>query len=216
MDVKDRILDAAEQILSEKGIEQLSLRAVTGRADVNLAAVNYHFGSKDGLIKAVVHGRLHPINMRRMELLEQFEKESRGCPIPVEALLDAMLRPVVEAAFRPEKPLGLSKLIGRLFADPDIRSRAMLKEEMAETFSHFHGHFQRSLPGSASADLSWGIFFSFGCLAHSLVMGQVIEALSDGLCDPADGEKLLALIVKYAAAGLTAFGTNGALPGGEK
>ena len=52
-ETRDRILDAAERLFVEHGFEGTSMRMITGAANANLAAVNYHFGSKDALIQAV-------------------------------------------------------------------------------------------------------------------------------------------------------------------
>ena len=70
---KDRILDAAESLFMEHGFEATSLRAITAAAGVNLAAVNYHFGSKEELFQAVLTRRLDPMNQQRVELLTRFE-----------------------------------------------------------------------------------------------------------------------------------------------
>src|SRR5213595_1121734 len=72
---KDRILDAAESLFMEHGFEATSLRSITAAADVNLAAVNYHFGSKEELFQAVLTRRLDPMNQERLSLLARFERE---------------------------------------------------------------------------------------------------------------------------------------------
>src|SRR5262252_5809342 len=74
---KDRILDAAEALFMEHGFEATSLRSITAAAGVNLAAVNYHFGSKEELFQAVLTRRLDPMNQERIELLEALEREPK-------------------------------------------------------------------------------------------------------------------------------------------
>ena len=90
---KDRLLDAAEELFSSRGIDATSLRAITIAAEVNLAAVNYHFGSKDGLVKTVFLRRLEPLNNERLELLDALEISAAGAPIELEAILDAWVMP---------------------------------------------------------------------------------------------------------------------------
>src|SRR6476661_10749602 len=78
---KDRILDAAEALFMEHGFEATSLRALTAAAGVNLAAVNYHFGSKEELFQSVLTRRLDPMNQERIDLLEKVEREAGGRPL---------------------------------------------------------------------------------------------------------------------------------------
>src|SRR3982750_849200 len=83
-DTKTRILDAAESLFMEHGFEATSLRQLTSAAGVNLAAVNYHFGSKEELFKGVLTRRLDPMNQERIELLGRVEREAGARPPTVE------------------------------------------------------------------------------------------------------------------------------------
>src|SRR5882757_6020047 len=91
VDTKTRILDAAERIFSQDGFDAASLRTITAAAQVNLAAVNYHFQTKEALFSAVIERRVKPVNERRIEMLESIA----GKPT-VEKVLEAFLRPLVE------------------------------------------------------------------------------------------------------------------------
>src|SRR3954462_6664616 len=86
-DTKTRILDAAELLFMEHGYEATSLRSLTAAAGVNLASVNYHFGSKDVLFQAVLTRRLDPMNQERIALLEKLERDAGGKPLAVEKIL---------------------------------------------------------------------------------------------------------------------------------
>src|SRR5689334_12024668 len=96
MNTKDRILDTAERLFARDGVEATSLRAITTEAGVNLAAVNYHFQSKEALLHAVIARRVGPMNTRRIELLNAVEARAFGDLLPVAQVLDAFLRPVFE------------------------------------------------------------------------------------------------------------------------
>src|SRR6187401_3377009 len=87
---KARILDAAETLFMEQGFEGTSLRAITAAAGVNLAAVNYHFGSKEELFEAVLTRRLDPMNQQRVDLLSRYEVEAGGEPVRCERILSAL------------------------------------------------------------------------------------------------------------------------------
>src|SRR5437762_5155319 len=94
-DTKSRILDVAEHLFMEHGFEATSLRSLTSSAGVNLAAVNYHFGSKEELFQAVLTRRLDPMNQERIELLKKLENGSGDRPIACERILAAMLVPAL-------------------------------------------------------------------------------------------------------------------------
>src|SRR5256884_3847765 len=114
-DTKTRILDAAERLFVEHGFEATSLRQLTTAAGVNLAAVNYHFGSKEELFQAVLTRRLDPMNQERIELLEKVERDAGGRPLSCEKILFAMLIPALRLA-RDEKRGGKNFL--RLLGPP--------------------------------------------------------------------------------------------------
>src|ERR1700741_3949641 len=103
-DTKTRILDAAERLFGEKGFDSTSLRDITAEAQVNLAAVNYHFQSKDSLIDAVIARRIEPVNRKRVEMLDQ-----AGPNPTLEQILASFLRPVLEL-----KTEGVIPLMGRI------------------------------------------------------------------------------------------------------
>src|SRR5579871_5345079 len=95
---KDRILDTAERLFARDGFEATSLRAITAEAGVNLAAVNYHFQSKEALVRAVIGRRMGPVNEKRLAMLDACETAAGDGPLPLEGVLEAFVRPVLEIA----------------------------------------------------------------------------------------------------------------------
>src|SRR5579871_2103764 len=112
-DTKTRILDAAEKLFGEKGFDATSLRDITAEADVNLAAVNYHFQSKESLIEAVVVRSANPVNQQRLEMLE-----AAGPHPTVEQIVEAFVGPILEYDFQPMAPL-----MARVMASPEVMKR---------------------------------------------------------------------------------------------
>ena len=113
-----RILVSAEALFAERGFEVVSLREITGAAGVNVAAVNYHFGSKEKLIDAVVTRHLVPVNEERLSQLDKLEKQFSGAPIPVEEILKAFLSPVLQHIASGEMSEDLfKKFMGRLIGE---------------------------------------------------------------------------------------------------
>ena len=217
MDTKTRILDAAEYLFGEKGIAGTSLRAITHEAGVNLAAVNYHFQSKDALVQAVIARRMQPINERRLEMLAELETTvGEDQPLPLKGVLRVVLEPVLRLAYRvgQEHANNFRKLFGRMFADPAMGPKMLFRAEMAGTIKILTGAFRRALPGCPEEEIWWGVNFVMGSMSHSLVSGPFIEVLSGGLCNPNEGERLLERILSFAAAGMSALAAD-ASPDGE-
>lgn len=88
-DTRERILDAAERLFMESGYEGTSMRMITGEAEVNLAAVNYHFGSKEALLREVFRRRLSWLNRERLSALNELEEKANGEPLKPSAILEA-------------------------------------------------------------------------------------------------------------------------------
>src|SRR5690348_7945687 len=98
VDTKQRILDTAERLFAEHGYVGTSMRQVIADAGVNLAAIHYHFGSKEELLDAVVSRRAEPVNTDRIARLEAAQAEAGGRPLPVEITLEALLQPMAKVA----------------------------------------------------------------------------------------------------------------------
>ena len=98
IDTKDRILDTAERLFADKGYPATSLRDITNEAGVNLAAVNYHFGSKEALLSAVLDRRIGPVNEKRLELLDAAEAQAGNQPLALETVLPRVPRAALPKA----------------------------------------------------------------------------------------------------------------------
>jgi AcrR family transcriptional regulator len=202
MNTKDRILNAAERLFARQGIEATSLRAITTEADVNLAAVNYHFQSKDALVRAVMARRIVPVNQRRLELLDACEKAAGDGPLPLAGVLDAFVRPVVEIYASHAREF--SPLMGRLYTEPADFVEKMYKDHLEAVASRFIRAYERALPGLPRVELLWRLHFSIGALAHTMGAARILQILSSGECDPSDVEGTLRRLEAFMMAGLKA------------
>ncbi|MGO9259357.1 MAG: TetR/AcrR family transcriptional regulator [Bryobacteraceae bacterium] len=163
IDTKQRILDTAERLFGEQGYDAISLRHIIGEAGVNLAAVHYHFGSKEDLLDEVVVRKLGPVNEARLALLDQAEKEAAGAPVPVERILRAFLTPTETAARQnPE----FVKVMGRIVAEGLIERIA--QRHFRPMIDRFVEVLQRSLPDLSKEELGWRIYFMFGAISRAL------------------------------------------------
>ncbi len=153
-ETKERILDAAERLFAEEGFDATSLRAVTAAAGTNLAAVNYHFGSKAALLPAVVSRILEPVNARQLELLEALEAAETTAS--VEQLVEAFVLPIVDL-FDEEGDRG--PMVGRLFArimgDPGADMQRMVLEQVQESDGRYQAAFGRVLLHLPPEEVWW-------------------------------------------------------------
>src|SRR5438094_8613739 len=179
-----KILDAAEALFMEHGFEATSLRQITAAASVNLAAVHYHFGSKEELFQAVLTRRLDPMNQERVALLTRFEREAAPRPLSCEKILGAMFIPALRLARDPARGgKNFLRLLGRAYADPSPFIRRFLSGQYATMIVRFKAAFARALPELPSQELSWRLHFVMGALSYTLAGTdalQLIAALAPG------------------------------------
>ena len=205
-ETKERILDIAETLFMEHGYEAASLRAITTAAEVNLAAVNYHFGTKEELFQAVLTRRLDPMNQRRLELLSRFEAESAPRPLPCERILSALLIPALKLARDPARGgSNFLRLLGRAYADPAPFIRQLLSQQYAEMIARFKNAFARALPTMPRKELSWRLHFIMGALSYTLAGTDALKLIAElNPHETANDEILLRRLGPFLLAGLTA------------
>jgi AcrR family transcriptional regulator len=177
---KDKILDAAEALFMEHGFEATSLRSITTAAAVNLAAVNYHFGTKEELFQAVLTRRLDPMNQKRVDLLTRFEREAAPEVLPCDRILSAMFIPALELARDPERGgKNFLRLLGRAYADPAPFIRKFLAEQYATMIVRFKAAFARALPELPKKELSWRLHFIMGALSYTLAGTDALRLIAE-------------------------------------
>ncbi len=205
IDTKTAILDAAENLFVEQGFEGASLRSVTTSAEVNIAAIHYHFGSKDALIKAVLERRLSPINQERLERLDALETAG----VPSELSLEDILRALFEPALR-MCGIGqggnnhIARLIGRIFSEPSHSLQAFLKERFHEVFERYTAALRSVLPDLPDVDFFWRVHFMMGAMCHTLCDQERPRLLSGGICNPHCFEETSEQLIVFVAGGLRA------------
>jgi AcrR family transcriptional regulator len=193
-DTKSRILDSAEKLFGLNGFEATSLRDITAEAQVNLAAVNYHFQSKESLIDAVIARRIEPVNQKRLEMLE-----ATGPHPSLEQILTAFVAPLLEQNVSSVVPL-----IGRMMSDPTQFVERVFKKYIAPVSRRFQDAIQEEIPGIRREELLWGIHFTAGVMTHVMCWSQVLPDISGGLCDVTDRTALIERVVSFTAAGFRA------------
>jgi AcrR family transcriptional regulator len=195
---KERILSAAEELFARQGFDGASLRQLTTAAGVNLAAVNYHFGSKGALVEEVFRRRLDHLNGRRTAALAQVS----GRPdTTLEQVLDAFIRPALELAHDGSGGSLFMRVLARAFADHDDTLRKFLSENYGPVMRQFTTELARLLPQLSKEELYWRFDLVTGALTHAMSGFGMIRRRSD---DTERGhlEQVVQHLIRFAAAGL--------------
>ena len=199
-ETRTRILDAAEELFMLHGFEGTSMRLLTAKAGVNLAAVNYHFGSKDALIEALFRRRLDPMNEERIAALDRLEDFSEEKII--RAFIGPSLRLIEDAKGGGRNFI---RLLGRTYTEPAKAVRALIGQMYAPTMERYKAALERALPQMPRDELVWRMHFMFGTLAYTLAATDTVQLIAG--CKPEDRHDARLLeerLTAFLAAGLHA------------
>jgi AcrR family transcriptional regulator len=201
---KERILDTAEQLFAEHGYAATSLRSIIAQAGVNLAAVHYHFHSKQALLEAVVLRRSIPANHERLALLGRFEKEAGGNPPPLEKVIEAFVAPTLEMSRNPQSgSMVFMRLLGRLHAEGDLLP-GIITSQFGDVLQRFGAALRAALPDLPREELLWRLNLAIGALSQTLRGGSKdLETISD-LSLSLNSEAALERLVAFLSAGFRA------------
>jgi len=197
-DTKERILDAAEKSFAEEGFGA-SYRTITSGAGVNLAAVNYHFGSKEALIGAVFARRLGPLNAERLRLLD--EQEASGPTL--ERIVEAFAGPALRMSHNPQGAVFM-RLFGYTLSQRSDTILRMFHDQFREVVDRFSAALGRALPDLPREEIFWRLLFMVGAMAHTMALSDKLPVISGGICDATDVEGTIGRLVAFVSAGLRA------------
>lgn len=198
----ERILDAAQQLFAERGFTETSLRMITARAGVNLAAVNYHFGSKEALIQAVFVRFLGPF----CQGLERELDQRRG----QDATLEELLELLVAQAFAVARDIGsdltvFMRLLGMAVRQNQRQLHGYLGGLFSKVLRRYLQLLQEAVPDIPPLELSWRARFMLGAATFSMAGIQALREITeaDFGVDTAP-EEVMRLLIPFTAAGLRA------------
>lgn len=203
-DTKQRILDVAEEMFADPGFGGTSLRSIIAAADVNLAAVHYHFRSKEALLEAVIVRRLEPLNRERLELLDEYERQAGKWGPSVEQILEAFLAPPIRFIRTTPEGCLYGKLLGRMHSEPGALFAAIAKKHFVHVLHRFQTALRRALPELPAEDFFWRLHFTIGAMAHTLGRPELLEVMSGGLCKSTDAKTAIPQLIDFLSAGFRA------------
>jgi len=200
-DTPARIIAAAERLFTEGGEEATSIRAITRQAGVNVAAVHYHFGGRDGLLRAVLDRRIGPLNAQRLRLLD--EAATRGEPA-AEMLLTAFLRPDLEliAAMRGTGQVRFCRFMGRAYLQPGDAVAAFMDQQFQPVGARLFPLLERALPDVDPTELR--IRMRLVAAVVTALFATAPEPGEPGPLGTNDIDEQLARLVAFLAPGLAA------------
>ncbi|CAM4035374.1 TetR/AcrR family transcriptional regulator [Vreelandella rituensis] len=175
-DTVTRILDTAEVLFAERGFAETSLRTITSKAKVNLAAVNYHFGSKKALIQAVFARYLDPFTQRFHTALDELEAHHAGKVIPLDELLETMAATVLAVPAERNSLQVFMRLLGLAYSQAQGHLRRYIQRDYGDVFTRFTELVRQATPELPDAERFWRLHFMLGTVIFTL---SGLEALRD-------------------------------------
>ena len=170
-ETRERVLEVAERLFAERGLDAVSIRDIIAAAGANLGAINYHFGTKDGLIEAVFERRLVPSTQERLRALEAVVRAAGDQPPKLEAVLEAVFRPVVEEAMDPKRGgVTFGKLMARCLVDPNPAMEKVMRSHFTTVVKRFDAALSRAMPNLSPEDVFWRMHLLMGGLHQSLLL----------------------------------------------
>ncbi|MBL8394100.1 MAG: TetR/AcrR family transcriptional regulator [Candidatus Accumulibacter sp.] len=178
-DTRERILDIAERLFMENGYEATSMRMITGAAEVNLAAVNYHFGSKEALLREVFRRRLGWLNEERLRALDRLEQQVVGGALKPSQILEAFFGTLLRMGENPALGgMTFLRLLGRTLTEPAEFIQTFFAGEYAEVIERYKRALYRALPDVPQAEIVWRLHFMLGAMSYAIAGTDVLRVVT--------------------------------------
>lgn len=200
---KDRILGAAEELFAQHGFAGTSLRQVTSHADVNIAAVNYHFGSKENLVNEVFRRRMDEMTTSRLLQLEQARRDSPG---NLAAVLAAFVEPALAMAQDRQSGGAFVRVIARAYAEKNDNLRKFLSDHYGHVLREFGKAIAACVPGLSKEELYWRLDFLAGALTYAMADFGLIKR-PHGVSEAEHRAHAARELIRFAEAGFLARST---------
>src|SRR6476661_4129338 len=204
---RSAILAAAERLYADRGFGDVTLRDIVAEANVNLAAVNYHFGSKDELIAELFVTRSLATNRERLNELRSAE-EAGGGRADIGAILHALVGPTLRGCLGPDRERSSAArfmIRASIESVPPIRR---IKNREIDHLRKFAAAMRRSLPDCRDVDLYWGLHFALAMAHQTIRDSERLTKLSEGSCDLNDVEGVIDRVVAVSVMALTGGGRD--------
>lgn len=209
VDTRERILDAAERLFMAHGYEGTSMRQITGEASVNLAAVNYHFGSKESLMQEVFRRRLDWLNDERMRVLNELEGEAAGQALKPSQIVDGFFGTLLRMADDDDRGgMTFLRLLGRTLTEPSEFIRTFLAHEYQAVMDRYKEALFKALPDVPKAEIVWRFHFMLGATSYAIAGTDALRLVTDWQIEDEDStdrlDRLVPRLMSFLLGGLRA------------
>ncbi len=187
------ILAAAERLYADRGFGEVTLRDIVAEAEVNLAAVNYHFGSKDELIAELYVSRSVALNRERLTELKAAE-DAGGGPAALDDVIAALVGPPLRGCLGPDRQRSAA---ARFMVRASAESVPVIRRIRTREIGHlrrFAAALRRALPQAPEADIYWALHFALAMTHETINGAERLQRLSGGACDLDDVAGIVARI----------------------
>ncbi len=207
-DTRARILDAAEHLFMAHGLEATTLRMITTEAQANIAAVNYHFGSKEALIEELFRRRLTWLNEQRLAELDRLEAAAGAEPVKPRLIVEAFFGVAIRMAADAEGGgRNFMRLLSRTYTEPAEFVKNFLAEEYAEVLARFKAAFFKALPDVPQEEFLWRFHFMLGAMSYAVSGADAVNVVGEGKLEfdhAGDTDALYARLMSFLIGGLRA------------
>ncbi|HIH0843220.1 TPA: TetR/AcrR family transcriptional regulator [Vibrio cholerae] len=197
---KEKILDVAEGLFAEYGFNDTSLRTITSKAGVNLASVNYHFGDKKTLVRAVLNRYLEAFMPEMKQSLERLNERDDYDMAEVFEALRAPLRSLSE--LRPNGTSRFMLLIGRGYTDVQGHLRWFITNRYNDVLTLFTDSVLKANPNLTRETLFWRLHFTLGTCVFTMASSQALAEIAENdFGSKVDPKSVVDQLIPYLAAG---------------
>lgn len=200
---KEKILDVAEGLFAEYGFNDTSLRTITSKEGVNLASVNYHFGDKKTLVRAVLNRYLEAFMPEMKQSLERLNERDDYDMAEVFEALRAPLRSLSE--LRPNGTSRFMLLIGRGYTDVQGHLRWFITNRYNDVLTLFTDSVLKANPNLTRETLFWRLHFTLGTCVFTMASSQALAEIAENdFGSKVDPKSVVDQLIPYLAAGVAA------------
>lgn len=198
---KEKILNSAEVLFAEQGFSETSMRLITSVAKVNLAAVNYHYGSKKDLIQAVIDRFFIEINDAVDHRFDQLSQQSE---VSIQEILEALLNPILALDKRcPDTAANFMRLLGRAYTESQGHLKVFLAEKYGHLLTKFNALVHQANPELSKNDVFWRLHFMLGTLVFAFSGHQALRDIAEAdLNENVDTEGLINYLIPFLTASM--------------
>lgn len=209
VDTRERILDAAERLFTANGFDGTSMRQITGAAGVNLASVNYHFGTKEALMREVFRRRLEWLNAERLRVLDEMEQKAGDKLLKPSQIVEGFFGTLLSMA-QDESRGGVTflRLLGRTLTAPADFIRTFLADEYQEVVERYKAALFKALPNVPRAEIAWRFHFMLGATSYAIAGTDALRLVTDWQVEDEDAtdrlDRLPQRLMSFLLGGLRA------------